>query len=98
MAKKTTGKKPATPAKHKAPATKAKKKAPARKTEQVEIELDPIQIKALELVQSSEKVRKELEEGATAAMSRAVGKVFQKHRISLSASQSQEVAAVLFGE
>jgi hypothetical protein len=89
MAKKTTKKKPA---------AKAKKKAPAKKTERVEIELDPIEIKALELAQSAPKVRKELEEAATLAMSQAVREVFKQYGISLTRPQSQEVAAVLFGD
>jgi hypothetical protein len=98
MVKKTTNKKPAATAKQKARKAKAKKKAPAKKAERIEIELDPIQIKALELVHSSVKVRTELEEGATSAMSQAVRKVFKQHRIPLTAPQSQEIAAVLFGE
>jgi hypothetical protein len=97
MAKRTTKKNPAAKTKGKTGAAKAKK-APARKAECVEIELDPIQIKALELARSSAKVREELEEGATLAMSQSVRKVFKQHRISLTAPQSQEVAAVLFGE
>jgi hypothetical protein len=86
MAKKTTRK----------PAPTAKKKAAAKTTEPVEIELDPIETKAFELAQSSAKVRKELEETATLAMSQAVRKVFKQHRISLTAEQSHKVAAFLF--
>jgi hypothetical protein len=97
MATKTIEKKPAAKATQNAAKTKAKKKVPAKKADRVEIELDPIEIKALKLVQSSAKVRKELEEGATLAMSQAVRKIFKQHRISLTAPQSQEVAAVLFG-
>jgi hypothetical protein len=90
MAKKTS---------NKTPAAKAKtKKAATKKAECVEIELDPVQIKALQLAQSSAKVRKELEDEAMLAMSHSVRKVFKQHRISLSSPQSQEVAAVLFGE
>jgi hypothetical protein len=88
MAKKTTKKKPA---------TESKKKAAAKEAEHVEIELDPIEIRAFELAHSSAKVRDELEEAVMLAMSQAVRKVFKQHDISLTPPQAQEVAAVLFG-
>jgi dGTP triphosphohydrolase len=90
MAKKT--------AKKKATATKANKKASAKKTEHVEIELDPIETKAIELAHGSAKVQKELEEAATLAMSLAVRKVFKQRGVSLTQPQAQEVAAFLFSE
>jgi hypothetical protein len=96
MAKKTTKKK-ATAAK-KATTTKAKKKASAKKAEHVEIALDLIETKAIELAHSSAKVQKKLEEAATLAMSQAVRKVFRQHGISLTPPQAQEVAAFLFSE
>jgi hypothetical protein len=89
MAKKTTKKKPA---------TKAKKKASAKKAERVEVELDPIEMKAIKLAHSSAKVQRELEEGVTLAMSQAVRKVFKQHGIFLTPPQAQEVAACLFGD
>ena len=88
MAKKAT--------KKKAP-TKTKKK-PTKKVERIEIELDPVETKAFELAHSSEDVRRELEEAVTSAMSQAVRKVFKQHRISLTSSQAQEVAVLLFGD
>jgi hypothetical protein len=105
MAQKSTKKK-ATPAKKattanakkKAPAKKSKKKAAAEKVEHVEIELDAIEIKAIELAHSSAKVQKELEEAATLAMSQAVRKVFKLHGISLPPPQAQQVTALLFGD
>ena len=87
MAKKATQKKPA---------AKTKKKAAPQKAESVEIELDAIETKAFELAQSSAKVRKELEVTVTRAMAQAVRKVFKQHRVSLSAPQSEKVAAFLF--
>jgi hypothetical protein len=89
MAKKTTKTKPA---------AKAKKKAPAKKVENIEIDLDSIEIKAIKLAYSSAKVKKQLEEASTLAMSQAVRKVFKQHAISLTPPQAQGVAAFLFGE
>ena len=83
MAKKTTKKKPA---------------AKAKKIEHVEIELDSIEVEAIKLAYSSAKMKKQLEEAATLAMSQAVRKVFKEHNISLTAPQAQEVAAFLFGD
>jgi hypothetical protein len=103
MAKKTTKKKPATKATPKAsaakaPAAKATKKASPLQAEHADIVLDPIEIKAIKLAHSSDKVQKQLEEAASLAMSQAVRKVFKQHRISLTPPQSQEVTAVLFGD
>ena len=83
MAKKTTKKKPA---------------AKAKKIEHVEIELDSIEVEAIKLAYPSAKMKKQLEEAATLAMSQAVRKVFKEHKISLTAPQAQEVAAFLFGD
>jgi transposase len=88
----------ATKAKNKVPTKKAKKRASAKKTEHVEIKLDPIETKAIELAHCSAKVQKELEEAATSAMSQAVRQVFKQHGISLKQPQAQEVAAYLFSE
>jgi hypothetical protein len=98
MAKKTTKKKPAAKSTKKAPAAKAKRRATRKKAERFEIELDPAETRAFELAHASDEVRKQLEEAATLAMSQAVRKVFKQHRISLTASQSATIAAVLFGE
>ena len=94
MAKKTS--KPA--AKGKKKAAPAKKKAPAKKVEHVEIELDPIETKAFQLAHSTEKVREELEEAVTSAISGAVRKVFKSNGIALTTDQAQEVALLLFGD
>ena len=89
MAKKTTKKKHA--------ATKTKKKASAKKVERVEIELDPAEAKAFELAHSSGEVCEELELAVSLAISQAVRKVFKQHRISLTTTQAQKVAVLLFG-
>jgi hypothetical protein len=78
-------------------ATKTKKK-PAKKAERIEIELDPVETKAFELLHSSASVCKELESAVTAAIAQAVRKVFKQHRIALAPSQAEEVAAILFGD
>jgi len=90
MAKKTTKKKHA--------AIKTKKKASAKKVERVEIELDPAEAKAFELAHSSGEVCEELELAVSLAMSQAVRKVFKQHRISLTTTQAQKVAVLLFGD
>ncbi len=79
-------------------ATKAKKKAPAKKVERITIELDAVETEAFELAHSSVEVRTELEDAVTLAMSQAVRKVLKQHRISLTSSQAQEVALLLFGD
>jgi hypothetical protein len=103
MAKKTAKKKATTT---KAPASKAKgakaaskKKAPAKKkVDHVEIQLGPEETKAFELAHSSDEVCEELELAVTAAMAQAVRKVFKKHAISMTESQAQQVALLLFGD
>ncbi len=99
MAKKTT--KPATESKktttNKAPGAKtAKKKAPAKRTKPVEIEVDAVEAKAIELAHSSDKVCAELEEAVTAAAFQTVRKVFKQHCISLTSAQAEKVALLLF--
>jgi hypothetical protein len=96
MAKKTTKKKATTH--KKATAKKSKKKSPATKVDRIEIELDPAEVKAYELAHSSDTVRKELELAVTLSMAQAVRKVFTQHGVSLTLSQSQQVAVLLFGE
>jgi hypothetical protein len=98
MKKRSTKKNPAARTTKKAPPEKAKRKPAAKKASHFEVELDPAETEAFELAHSSDKVRKELEEAATAAMSQAVRKVFKQYRISLTVSQSQKVAVVLFGD
>jgi hypothetical protein len=98
MAKKTTKKKPAAKTTKKAPPAKAKKKSPAKQAEQVEIELDATEIKAIKFAHSSAKVREELEEAVSLATCQAVHKVLDGHRISLTPPQAQNVAAFLFGD
>ena len=78
--------------------TKAKKKAPPKKVERIEIELDPVETKAVELAHSSVAVRTELEEAVTLALTQAVRKVFKQHGISLTSPQAAEVALLLFGD
>jgi hypothetical protein len=96
MAKKTSKKAPVAKATKKAAGAKAKKKAAPKKAEHFEIELDPAETKAFELAHGSDKVRKDLEEAATVAMAAAVRKVFKRHGVSLTESQSQTVMALLF--
>jgi hypothetical protein len=85
-------------AKKKAPAKGAKKKAPAkRKEEQIEIHLDAVEQKALDLVQASDQVCNEIERDVTAAVAKAVGAVFKKHKINLTPAQAENVALILFG-
>ena len=101
MAKKTT--KPATESKKQAPVKKAtgakgtKKKAPAKKNT-LEIELDEVEAEAIELVHSSDKVCTELEKAVTSTVFLAVRKVYKQHGISLTSSQAEKVALLLFGE
>jgi hypothetical protein len=87
MAKKTTEQKPA---------RRGTKKTPAKTIERIEIQLDPGEIKALKLAHSSVEVRTELEQAITLAVSQAVRKVFNQHKITLTLSQAEEVALVLF--
>jgi hypothetical protein len=102
MAKKTTksaANKP-TPKGKKATQTKAtKKKTPTKKqAKPTEIKLDPVEAKAFELAHSSEKVCVELEKSVISAASLAVRKVFKQHHISLTTSQAEKVALLLFGD
>ena len=92
MAKKKAAKK-AAPAKK---ATK-KKSAPRQDDEMMEITLDAAEQKAFDLVQSSDDVCDELETVVTAAVAKAVGTVFKKHKIALTAAQAENVALILFG-
>ena len=78
-------------------ASKTKKK-PAKKADRVEIEIDPAETKAFELVQSSKKVCEDLELAVTAAVAQAVRKVFKQHRIALTSPQAEKVATILFGD
>ena len=80
------------------PAIKAKKTAQAKQIERIEIELDPIETKAFDLAHSSVEVCTELEEAVALAISQVVRKVFKQHGISLSPSQAQEVALLMFGD
>ncbi len=74
------------------------KKKPPKKAKPVEIEIDPAETKAFELVQSSNKVCEELELEVTAAVAQAVRKVFKQHHVALTLSQAEKVAAILFGD
>jgi len=96
MAKKTTKKKATT--EKKATTAKSKKQTPAKADDRIEIELDPVEVKAYELAHSSDKVCDELELAVALAMSQAVRKVFKQHRISLTAPQAQKLAMILFGD
>jgi hypothetical protein len=91
MAKKTS--KPATKSKTKPAAKKTKKPAKPR-----EVEIDVDEAKAIELVQSSDKVCAELEEAVTLAILQAARKLFKKHSIALTADQTEKVAFLLFGD
>ena len=99
MAKKAPAKKTTVAKKKPAAAKAAKKKAPAKKKAgSAQIELSAIEEKALDLVESSKAVCRELEEAVTAAVAGAVQKVFKQHKIDLTAPQSQNVAVILFGD
>jgi hypothetical protein len=95
MAKKKSAKKAA-------PAPQKTKKAPPKKQaeqdEPVAIELDAVEEKALEMVQSSQPLCDDLEAEVTDAVSAAVRKVFKKHGHALSSEQAANVAMVLFGD
>jgi hypothetical protein len=95
MAKKTTKK--ATGKKKTSPA-KSAKKATRAKADRIEIELDPLAVKAYELAHASDAVCKELELAVTSAVSQAIRKVFKGHRISLTLPQAEELAMLFFGE
>jgi ribosomal protein S25 len=97
MAKKAPAKK--TAAAKKPAAKAAKKKAPAKKkAEPAQIVLSAVEEKAFDLVQSSKAVCRELEVAVTGAVAEAVQDVFEEHGIVLTASQSQNVAVILFGD
>lgn len=97
MAKKAPAKK--TAAAKKPAAKAAKKKAPAKKKAgREEFVPSAVEEKAFELVQSSKAVCRELEVAVTGAVAEAVQDVFEHHNVILSAEQSQNVAAILFGD
>ena len=89
-------------AKKSAPTTgKAKKAAPKKQTkreEPVALELDAVEEKALEMVQSSQPLCEDLEAEVTDAVSAAVRKIFKKHGHAMSGQQAGNVAMVLFGD
>lgn len=62
-----------------------------------EITLDPTEDKALDLVESSEDIRIQLEDQVTAAAVAAVRKVFEDNGIKLTEAQASNVTFVLFG-
>ena len=98
MAKKKVAKKKASPAKKAAPAKASKKKAaPIREEEQIEIELDAVEQKAVDLISTSEQLCDDLEEAVTAAVSKTVGTIYKKHKINLTPEQAENVALLLFG-
>jgi hypothetical protein len=95
MAKKKVAKKKAAPATKKAPKKKAAEKKPA---DAVEFKLSPVEEKALDLVQSSKELCKDLETAVTESISVAVQKVYKAHKIALTSAQAQNVALLLFGD
>lgn len=96
MAKKKATKK-AAPAK-KAAAKKSKKKTPpVRDDEQIELILDPLEQKALDLVSTSDQLCDDLELAVTAAVAKTVGTIYKKHKVNLTAAQAENVALLLFG-
>jgi hypothetical protein len=70
---------------------------PELEKDMIEIVPDALEQQALDLVQTSETLCDDLEEGVTAAVSKAVGTVFKKHGVVLSAEQAENVALILFG-
>jgi hypothetical protein len=113
MAKKKVAKKKSGPAKKAVPAKSGRKKTPLEcpecrgtgkmvtppelEKDMIEIVPDALEQQALDLVQTSEKLCDDLEESVTAAVSKAVGTVFKKHKVILSDEQAENVALVLFG-
>ena len=75
-----------------------KKKASPKKAEPMEIKLEAAEEKALDMVQSSKRLCKDLETEVTGAISQAVKKVFESHKHALTPAQSQNVALILFGD
>lgn len=63
-----------------------------------EIILDPIQDKALRLVDKSAKVRAELELAVTQAAVKAVRKFMKQHKIDLTPAQAVVLTSIWFGE
>jgi hypothetical protein len=104
MAKKKTAPKTAAPPKKAAKPKPAKtpagkKKAPPKKAAApVEEMLDPMEEKALDLVQSSKSLCRELEEAVTAAIAEGLQKVFQQHQVELTSDQARNIAMILFGD
>lgn len=78
--------------------SKAEKKAPPmRDDEQLELQLDPLEQKALDLVSTSDRLCNDLELAVTAAVAKTVGAVYKKHKINLTPAQAENVALLLFG-
>jgi hypothetical protein len=97
MAKKTAKKK-AAPAKKAAPTKGSKKKsAPRHADEPIELKLDEVEQKAVDLVATSDALCNDLEVAVTAAVAKTVGAVYKKHKIKLDPAQAETVALVLFG-
>jgi hypothetical protein len=94
MAKKKVAKKAAT--KKTAPAKGSKKKA-ASTHEEVEIKLAPVEQQAIDLVSTSDALCNDLELTVTKAVAKAVGTVYKKHKVNLTAAQAENVALILFG-
>jgi hypothetical protein len=98
MAKKTA-KKTSAAAKKTTTKKAAGAKKPAKKRDKPEeIVLDANEEKAIVLVNTSNDVADELEVAVTEAVSLAVRKVFKRRHISLTASQAQRIALILFGD
>jgi hypothetical protein len=113
MAKKKVAKKKTEPAKKATPTKGARKKTPLEcpecrgtgkiattpefEKDMVEIVPDALEQQALDLVQTSERLCDDLEEAVTAAVSKAVGAVFKRYKVVLSAEQAENVALILFG-
>jgi hypothetical protein len=98
MAKKKAAKKPAPGGK-----TAGRRKAPrqtdlAHRHVREEFALAPLEAKAFDLAQSSDKVRVELEQAVTKAAADAVRKVFRLHKIGLSPAEAANLTVILFGE
>jgi hypothetical protein len=83
--------------------TASRRKAPgkvahAHKHVHEELALAPLETQALELTESSEKVRVELEQAVTGAAAVAVRKVFRLHKIRLNPAEAANLTVILFGE
>jgi len=78
--------------------TKKTTKKAGKKVLNEQIVLDPVEKKALRLVDRSDKLRGELEQSVILAASKAVRKVMKDHKITLTPPQASVITSILFEE